>query len=141
MDLLLLVAQVVLVVLLVVLPLFSAYDKWSGWSPQRKLVAVALAVGISVVAFGQYRRIVQLHDGDLRQAVGNLGLFRGPWYARRVVTPLWEYLASLASGAILVGMAAHSAAKKRWLPAAGYAALFALMLGLMTLIKLGTWAG
>jgi hypothetical protein len=140
-DLLLLLAQVVLIVLLVVLPLFSAYDKWSEWPTRRKVIAVALALGIAVVAFGQYRRIVKLHGGDLSDAVGNVGLFHGAWYARRITFPLWEYAGTLISGSLLLGLAADTARRKKWSQAATYAGAFALMIALAILLKVRSWGG
>src|SRR5262245_4184449 len=113
MDVLLLLAQVVLAVLLVVMPLFSAYDKWASWSATRRIVAVAFAVGIAVVAFGQYQRIVKLHEGGLEHAIGNVGLFKSrPWYARRVWLTLWEYLGAVAAGSVLLALAFEAARKK-----------------------------
>lgn len=141
MDLLLLLAQVVLVVLLVVLPLFSAYDKWQQWPTRRKLIALALALGIAVVAFGQYQRIVHLSDGDLRAAVGNVGLFRGAWYARRVSFSLWEYVGSLVAGTMLLALSFEAARKKQWTATGGYVAVFALMIAMMLLLKLRSWSG
>jgi hypothetical protein len=140
-DLLLLLAQVVLIVLLVVLPLFSAFDKWQAWSTRRKVIALALALGIAVVAFGQYRRIVHLHEGDLRQAVGNVGLFHGAWYARRISFSLWEYLGSLIAGSALLGLTVDAARRKSWAQTATYSGVFALMIGLVMLLKMRSWAG
>lgn len=139
MDLLLLVMQVVLVVLLVVIPLFSGYDKWRAWSPQRKVVAVALAVGIAVVAFGQYRRLVRLHDDGLQTALGNVGLFKGPWYARRVAISLWEWLGTVIAGSALLTVAVDAGRKKQWARAAVTAAFFVLLLALGALLKLRGW--
>ncbi len=141
MDLLLLVAQVALIVLLVVLPLFSAYDKWQQWPLQRKLIALALALGIAVVAFGQYQRIVHLSDRDLRSAVGNVGLFRGAWYARRVSFSLWEYFGSLIAGTMLLALSFDAARRKKWQQTVGYAAVFGLMIAMTLLLKLRTWSG
>ncbi len=141
MDLLLLFAQVLLIVLLVVLPLFSAYDKWQQWPTRRKLIALALAVGIAVVAFGQYRRIVHLSDGDLRAAVGNVGLFHGAWYARRVSFTLWEYVGSILAGTVLVALSFDAARRSKWSETAGYAGVFALMIALTLLLKLRSWSG
>lgn len=142
MDLLLLLAQVVLVVLLVVIPLFSGYDKWRAWSPQRKLVAVALALGIAVVAFGQYRRLVSLHREGLQQALDSgPRVLAGPWYARRVAVSLWEWLLSVAAGGVVVALAIDAWRRKRRPQAAGYAGLFLLMALLMALLKLRSWSG
>jgi hypothetical protein len=139
-DVLLLLAQVVLAVMLVVMPLFSAYDKWASWSPKRRIIAVAFAIGIAVVAFGQYQRIVKLHEGGLEHALGNVGLFHGPWYARRVWMTLWEYLGSVIAGSLLLGFAIEAARKKAWMRFAASAGVFALMLTLAVLLKLHTWS-
>lgn len=141
MDLILLCAQVVLIVLLVVLPLFSAYDKWQVWPARRKLIAVALALGIAVVAFGQYQRIVRLSDGDLRAAVGNVGLFHGAWYARRVSFSLWEYVGSLVAGTMLIALSFDAGRRKKWSQTWAYAGVFALMIAMTLLLKLRSWSG
>ena len=141
MDLVLLVAQVVLIVLLVVLPLFSAWDKWQASSTQRKVIAVALALGIAVVAVGQYQRIIRLHEGDLRNAVGNVGLFHGAWYARRVSFSIWEYGGTLLSGSALLGLTFDAARRKLWSQALAYSGAFALMLALAILLKVRSWSG
>lgn len=138
-DLLLLVGQVGLVVLLVVMPLFASYDKWREWSNQRRAVAVTLAIGIAAVAFGQYRRIVMLDKGSLGHAIGNVGLFRGPWYSRQVSVALWEYVAAMLAGGMLLGLAFEAGFKKKWKPAAGFSALFVLMVVLASLLKLHGW--
>jgi hypothetical protein len=141
MDLLLLLVQVLLVVLLVVIPLFSGYDKWQAWSPRRKMIAVALAVGIAVVAFGQYRRLVNLSSGGLEAAFASKPVLHGgPWYARRVAVSVWEWLGTVAAGAVLVALAVDAWRLKRKTRAAGYAALFGLMLGLGILLKLRSWS-
>jgi hypothetical protein len=140
-DVLLLLAQVVLAVLLVVMPLFSAYDKWAAWSPRRRIIAVAFAIGIAVVAFGQYQRNVKLHEGGLEHAIGNVGLLRsGPWYARRVWLTLWEYLGTVVAGSLLLSFALEAARKKAWLRFAASAGVFVLMLTLAVLLKLHTWS-
>ena len=139
MDLLLLLGQVTLVVLLVVMPLFASYDKWREWTNQRRAVAVALAVGIAAVAFGQYRRLVMLDKGSLGHALGNVGLFKGPWYARQVSVSLWEYVAAMIAGGLLLGLAFEAGFKKRWRGAAGFGGLFALMVVLASLLKLHGW--
>lgn len=128
-------------VLLVVIPLFSGYDKWQGWSPRRKVIAVALAVGIAVVAFGQYRRLVNLSSGGLEAAFSSRPVLRGgPWYARRVVVSMWEWLGTVTAGAVLLSLSFESWRLKRKRQAAGYAALFGLMLVLGALLKLRTWS-
>src|SRR4051794_40368712 len=114
MDLLLLLGQVALVVLLVVMPLFASYDRWREWSGKRRAVAVALAVGIAAVGYGQYRRIVMLHEGALSHAIGNVGLFRGPWYSRQVSVSLWEYVAAMVGGGVLTGLAFEAGFKRDW---------------------------
>ena len=139
MDVLLLLAQVVLAVLLVVMPLFSAYDKWAGWSARRRIVAVAFAVGIAVVAFGQYRRIVHLKEGGLEAAIANLGTWRGPWFARRVVVSFWEWLGTILAGSVLAGFAIDAGRKRQWRSFAATAGLFALLVTLAALLKLGSW--
>ena len=142
MDLLLLLAQVVLVVLLVVIPLFSGYDKWRSWSRQRKVVAVALAVGIAVVAFGQYRRIITLHQSGLERAFGEgPHVLQGPFYARRVTVSLWEWVGSVAAGAVLLALSLDAWQRKRRPLAAGFAGLFVLMAVLSALLKLRSWGG
>jgi hypothetical protein len=141
MDALLLLAQVVLVVLLVVIPLFSGYDKWQSWSPRRKVVAVALAVGIAAVAFGQYRRIVTLHEGGLEDALKSTRSGHVAWYARRVGTSVWEWLASVVAGAVLLALAVDAARRKKRAHALGYGALFGLMVVLGALLKLRSWSG
>jgi hypothetical protein len=138
-DLLLLLGQVLLVVLLVVMPLFAGYDKWREWSNQRRAVAVALAIGIAAVAFGQYRRIVMLDKGSLGHAIGNVGLFRGPWYSRTVSVALWEYVFAMIAGGSLLGLAFEAGFKKHWRRCAGFSALFALMVLLASLLKLHRW--
>ncbi len=140
MDLLLLLAQVALVVMLVVMPLFASYDRWREWSPQRRAVAVALAVGIAAVAFGQYRRIVMLDKGSLSHALGNVGLFRGPWFARNVSVALWEYVAAMIAGGVLLGLAFEAGFKKNWKRAAGFSSIFVLLVVLAALLKLHSWA-
>ena len=127
--------------LLVVMPLFASYDKWREWSNQRRAVAVALAIGIAAVAFGQYRRIVKLDKGSLEQALGNVGRFRGPWYARQVSVALWEYVAAMLAGGLLVGLAFEAGFKRSWKKAAGFGALFVLMVVLASLLKLHGWGG
>lgn len=142
MDLLLLLAQVVLVVLLVVIPLFSGYDKWRAWSTQRKVVAVALAVGIAVVAFGQYSRIVTLNQSGLERAFGDgPSVLHGPWYARRVTVSLWEWVGSVAAGAVLLSLSLDAWQRKQRPRAAGFAGLFVLMAVLGALLKLRSWSG
>lgn len=139
MDVVLLLAQVVLVVLLVVIPLFSGYDKFKQWTPQRKAVAIALAVGIAVVAFGQYRRIVRLHQSSLESALANVGLYRGPWYARRIVVSFWEWLGTIFAGSVMAAFALDAARRRQWPRFAATAGLFALMVTLAALLKLGSW--
>ena len=142
MDLLLLLAQVVLVVLLVVIPLFSGYDKFREWSTQRKVVAVALAVGIAVVAFGQYRRIITLHQSGLERAFDDgPRVLHGPWYARRVTVSLWEWLGSVAAGAVFCALAVDSWRRRQRPRAVGFVALFVLMGVLGALLKLRSWGG
>ncbi|MEW6431769.1 MAG: hypothetical protein AB1730_09680 [Myxococcota bacterium] len=140
MDLLLLLVQVLLVVLLVVIPLFSGYDKWQAWSPQRRLIAVALAAGIAVVAFGQYRHIVNLSSGGLEAALSGKPVLRGPWYARRVAVSLWEWLCTVAAGSVLLALTVDAWRSRKKRRAAGYAAVFGLMLALGALLKLRTWS-
>ena len=140
MDLVLLLVQVLLVVLLVMIPLFSGYDKWQAWSPQRKLIAVALAVGIAVVAFGQYRHIVNLSSGGLEAAFSGRPVLRGPWYARRVAVSLWEWLGTVAAGSVLLALTVDAWRTRKRGKAAGFAALFGLMLALGILLKLRTWS-
>lgn len=140
MDLLLLLGQVALVVLLVVMPLFASYDKWREWSSQRRAVAVALAIGIAAVAFGQYRRIVMLDKGSLGHSLGNVGLFRGPWYARQVSVSLWEYVAAMIAGGVLLGLAFEAGFKRKWQRSAGFAGAFALLVFLASLLKLHGWS-
>jgi hypothetical protein len=132
---------VLLVVLLVVIPLFNGYDKWQGWSPRRKVVAVALAVGIAVVAFGQYRRLVSLSSGGLEAAFSGKQVLRGPWYARRVAVSVWEWLGTVAAGSVLLALTVDAWRLRRRMKALGYAALFGVMLGLGVLLKLRTWSG
>ena len=139
MDLLLLLGQVLLVVLLVVMPLFAGYDKWRQWSNQRRAVAVALAVGIAAVAFGQYRRIVMLDKGGLSHALGNVGLFHGPWYSRTVSVALWEYVAAMLAGGALLGLAFEAGFRRSWKRAAGFAAMFALLVLFASLLKMHSW--
>lgn len=139
MDLLLLLAQVVLVVLLVVIPLFSGYDKWRAWSTQRKVVAIALAVGIAVVAFGQYRRIITLNQRGLERAFGEGRVLQGPWYARRVTVSLWEWVGSVAAGAVLLSLSLDAWQRKHRPRALGFVALFALMAVLGAMLKLRSW--
>ena len=141
MDLLLLVAQVALVTLLVVMPLFASYDRWREWSAQRRAVAVALAIGIAAVAFGQYRRIVMLDKGSLSHAIGNVGLFRGPWYSRHVSVTLWEYVAAMIAGGVMLGLAFEAGFKKSWKRSAGFASIFVLLVVLASLLKLHGWGG
>jgi hypothetical protein len=140
-DVLLLLAQIVLVVLLVVIPLFSGYDKWRAMSPQRKVVALALAVGIAVIAFGQYRRLVTLDQGGIQDALSQGNVLRGPWYARRVSVSLWEWLLSVAAGTALLTLGFDAWKKKQRWRAAGFVALITLMLTLGALVKLRGWAG
>lgn len=141
MDLLLLLAQVVLVVLLVVIPLFSGYDKWRAWSPRRRLVAVALAVGIAVVAFGQYSRLVTLNQSGLERAFGDgATVLHGPWYARRVTVSLWEWIGSVTAGAVLLSLCLDAWQRKKKPQAAGFAGLFVLMALLASLLKLRSWS-
>ncbi|GMU60629.1 MAG: hypothetical protein AMXMBFR34_23920 [Myxococcaceae bacterium] len=124
-----------------VIPLFSGYDKWQAWSTRRKVIAVALAVGIAVVAFGQYRRLVNISSSGLEAAFASKPMLRGgPWYARRVIVSLWEWLGTVAAGAVLVSLAIESWRQKKKRRAAGYAALFGLMLALGAALKLRTWS-
>lgn len=142
MDLFLLLAQVVLVVLLVVIPLFSGYDKWQAWTAQRKVVAVAIAVGVSVVAFGQYRRLITLHESGLQQALSQqTPVLHGAWYARRVGVSLWEWLGSVAAGGVLLAFAIDAGRRRKRAQAAGFVGLFLLMAGLGALLKLRSWSG
>jgi hypothetical protein len=138
-DLLLLLGQVALVVLLVVMPLFSGIDKWREWSWARRTTALALAIGVAAVGFGQYRRIVLLDKGGLQQALGNVGLFSGPWYSRRVVLSVWEYGAMVLAGALLMGMAFEALRRRSYFRAVAFIALFCLLLGLAVLVKLHRW--
>jgi hypothetical protein len=142
-DLLLLLAQVVLVVLLVVIPLFSGYDKWRAWSTQRKVVAVALAVGIAVVAFGQYSRIVTLNQSGLERAFGDgpSVLHGRPWYARRVTVSLWEWVGSVGAGAVLLSLSLDAWQRRQRPRAAGCAGLVGLMAVLGALLKRRSWGG
>ncbi|MBK7857658.1 MAG: hypothetical protein IPJ65_03310 [Archangiaceae bacterium] len=139
MDLLLLLGQVALVVLLVVMPLFASYDKWREWSSQRRAVAVALAIGIAAVAFGQYRRLVMLDKGGLQHALGNAGLFKGPWYARSVSVALWEYVAAMISGGVLLGLAFEAGFRRNFKRALGFTAVFGLLVLLASLLKMHGW--
>ena len=142
MDLILLLAQVLLVVLLVVIPLFSGYDKWQEWSGRRKLVATALAMGIAVVAFSQYRRIVTLDKAGLGAALKpGASHLRGPWYAQRVGVSLWEWLGTMIAGSILLALGIESWRRKKRGQAVGYFALFGVLVALMTLLKLRSWSG
>lgn len=142
MELILLLAQVLLVVLLVVIPLFSGYDKWQEWSTRRKLVATALALGIAVVAFSQYRRIVTLDKAGLGAAFKPGATHtRGPWFAERVGVSLWEWLASMIAGSVLLALAAEAWRRKKRAQAAGYVALFGLLVTLAALLKLRSWSG
>jgi hypothetical protein len=138
-DLLLLLGQVALVVLLVVMPLFASYDKWREWSSQRRAVAVALAIGIAAVAFGQYRRVVMLHESSLRSTLGNTNLFRGPWYARAVPVALWEYVAAMIGGGALLGLAFEAGFRRNYKRSAGYAGVFGLLVLLASLLKMRGW--
>jgi hypothetical protein len=138
-DLLLLLGQVALVVLLVVMPLFASYDKWREWSSQRRAVALALAIGIAAVAFGQYRRIVMLDKGSLRSALGNANLFHGPWYARSVSVALWEYVAAMIGGGALLGLAFEAGFRRNFRRAVGYTGVFALLVALASLLKMHGW--
>lgn len=139
-DVLLLLAQVVLVVLLVVIPLFSGYDKWRAFSPQRKVVALALAVGIAVIVFGQYRRLVTLDQSGIQDALGQGTVLRGPWYARRVSVSLWEWVTSVIAGAVLLTLGFEAWRKKHPWRAAGFVGLLVLMLALGALVKLRGWS-
>jgi len=142
MDLILLIAQVLLVVLLVVIPLFSGYDKWQEWSGRRKVVAVALAIGIAVVAFSQYRRIVTLDKTGIGNAFKpGATHMHGPWFAERVGVSLWEWLATMVAGSVLLALVLEAWRRRKRAQAAGYLALFALMVGLATLLKLRSWSG
>jgi len=138
-DLLLLLGQVALVVLLVVMPLFSGIDKWREWSWPRRATALALALGIAAVGFGQYRRIVVLDKGGLQHALGNVGLFSGPWYSRRVVVSVWEYGATLLASALLVGMAFEAARRRSYFRATAFLGTFVLLLCLAVMVKLHGW--
>lgn len=135
-----LLAQVVLVVLLVVIPLFSGYDKFRAWSPQRKVVALALAAGIAVVAFGQYRRLITLHQSGLEQALKQ-NVLHGPWYARRVGVSLWEWLGSVVAGAVMLSVAIDAWRRGDRRRALGVGAVFVLLGALGTLLKLRSWSG
>jgi hypothetical protein len=137
MDVLLLLVQIALAVLLVVMPLFSAYDKWQVWSVKRRVIAVAFAVGIAVVAFSQYQRT--LHLRDLEHSIPNVGLLRGPWYARRVGATIWEFVGLALAGSVLLTLSWESARKKRWHYVAASLGVFALMLGLVMMLKLRAW--
>ncbi|MBL8911747.1 MAG: hypothetical protein JNM17_13730 [Archangium sp.] len=139
MDVLLLLAQVVLVVLLVVIPLFSGYDKWRSFSPQRKVVALALAVGIAVIVFGQYRRLVALNQGGIQDALGQGNVLHGPWYARRVAVSLWEWVLSVIAGTVLLTLGFDAFKKKQKWRAAGFVGLLLLMIVLGALVKLRGW--
>lgn len=140
-DVLLLLAQVVLVVLLVVIPLFSGYDKWRAFSPQRKVVALALAVGIAVIVFGQYRRLVTLDQGGIQGALQDGHVLHGrPWYVRRVAVSLWEWVLSVVAGTVLLTLGFEAFKKKQRWCAAGFVGLLVLMLALGALVKLRGWA-
>jgi hypothetical protein len=138
-DLLLLLLQIALAVLLVVMPLFSAWDKWQTWSAKRRVIAVAFAVGIAVVAFSQYQRIVHLHERSLENVIGNVGLLHGPWYARRVVVSVWEYVGVAIAGAVLLTLAWDGYKRRRNSQLLASSAVFLLMMAFATMLKLRTW--
>jgi hypothetical protein len=140
MDLVLLLIQVLLVVLLIVIPLFSGYDKWQAWSPARKLTAVALGIGIAVVAFGQYKRLVVLHKPDLPRAFGPGGL-HAPWYLRETTLTVWEYLGAVIAGSTMLGLAFVAAQRGRWTRVAGFVAAFLIMLAMSVALRLHWWQG
>ena len=137
MDVLLLLLQIALAVLLVVMPLFSAYDKWQVWSVRRRVIAVAFAIGIAVVAFGQYQRTLRLRD--LEHSIPNVGLLHGPWYARRIGATIWEFVGVATAGSVLLTLAWDSMKKKRWHYVAASLGVFAAMLLLITMLKLRAW--
>ncbi|MFT3711597.1 MAG: hypothetical protein QM817_28505 [Archangium sp.] len=108
-------------------------------SPQRKVVALALAVGIAVIAFGQYRRLVTLNQGGIQDALNQNAVLHGPWYARRVAVSLWEWLFSVIAGTVLLTLAFDAWKQKQRWRAAGFVGLLTLMLGLGALVKLRGW--
>ena len=101
-------------------------------------LAVAFAVGIAVVAFGQYQRTLRLRD--LEHSIPNVGLLRGPWYARRVGATIWEFIGLAIAGSVLLTLSWESARKKRWHYVAASTGVFVLMLTLVMMLKLRAWS-
>lgn len=138
MDALLLIVQVLLVILLIVIPLFSGFDKWQSWSPRRKVIAVILGVGIGVVAFSQYQRIVWLRKSGLEHAVSAAEV-HGSWLNKPILVHPIEYVAGWVLGATLLAFALHEWRRKRFRQAAGYGAVFAVLLVVSLAVKLRWW--
>ncbi len=135
MELVLLLVQVLLVVLLLVIPLFSGYDKWAAWSPARKLTAVAVGIGIAVVAFGQYKRLVMFHKTELPRVLSSSGI-HAPWYVRETSVTVWEYLGTVTAGSVLVALAFGAIQRRRLMQAVGFLLAFLGMLAMSVALRL-----
>jgi hypothetical protein len=139
-EFVLLAVQTLLVLLLVVVPLFSGYDKWRKWKPARKAIALAIGLGIGIVAFSTYKRLVVFRKSDLP---GSFTMFEqganAPWYARQLPVMPLEYVISVAAGAVLIGFAMHAARQRRWTHVGGFTLLFCGLLAAELVVKLGAW--
>jgi hypothetical protein len=137
-DALLLMVQVLLVILLIVIPLFSGYDKWQSWTPRRKVIASILGVGIGVVAFSQYQRIVWLRKSGLEHAVAGVES-HGSWVSKPILVHPIEYVAGWVLGATLLAFAFQEWRRRRFKQAAGYGAVFTVLLLVSLAVKLRWW--
>ena len=138
-DLLILVAQLGLVLLLVVMPVMSGYDKFVGWSPARRLIALAIAVTIAAVVFTQYRHLRALHTESLAEAISTGSTVRLPWYARAVPVTVVEYLVTICAMGLVAAQAIAELKRKRWARSAPWVLACLLMPVLAMAIKLRVW--
>ena len=100
-----------------------------------------LGVGIAVVAFSQYRRIVWLNKSSLSSAVRNAegqGQ-QGAWYHRRLTLHPAEYVVTVIGGSILLLFAWQAFQKRRFIQATGYGALFITLVLVGLALKLRWW--
>jgi hypothetical protein len=139
MDAVLLLLQIGLVLLLVVIPLFSGYDKWQSWSPQRRIIALVLGAGIGVVAFSQYQRIVFLKKSGLDRVVSAAEGRGTVWYGRPLVVHPIEYLLGMFFGGVLLACAFQSGQRRKWRLTLAYLAAFVALTGISLAVKLRWW--
>lgn len=139
MDLLLLVVQLGLVLMLVVMPVLSGYDKFVGWSPARKALALSIAVIIAAVVFTQYRHLRTPSTETLAEAVTSGGPRNVSWYARPVLLSPIEYAITVITMGLVAAQAVALLKRRQMVKAAPWVLASLLMPALALAIKLRVW--